>query len=100
MIKYHELVTCKDLFEKYEETLVVKKLNSIFQRFPDKKTIRIWGKENQNKFIDYYNSLDDFEKIRYINILYHAVPKNSEYPCEEWSWVLDIKYRVKTRKNR
>lgn len=96
---YCDIVSTYDLSQKYDYSIISRKLNELFKKYPSKNTIRIFGKENQNKFIEYYNSLDDFEKQRYITIHYHAIPlvKPNEqmFLGEPWVWVLDVKYRVK-----
>ena len=94
MLNYHKMMTSDELFQKYDESLVVKKLHALFKKFPNRKVIRIFGEENQNKFIDYFNSLDDFEKMRYCWTEYHAIPMSDEHPCSHWQWVLDVKFRT------
>lgn len=96
---YCEIVNSYDLIQKYDYSIILRKLNKLFKEYPLKNTVRIYGKENQNKFIKYYNQLDDFEKQRYLNINYHAIPlvKPNEqlHLGEPWMWVLDVKYRIK-----
>lgn len=96
---YCDIVNADDLLKKYDYGVISRKLNALFKKYPSKNIIRIYGEDNQNKFIRYYNSLNDFDKQRYININYHPVPivnhNEQRHLGEPWMWVLDIKYRIK-----
>lgn len=90
-----------ELHEKYGDGIrqMVNDNIKIYSR--DKKLqVMISGKRNIEKFCKYYNALSDFEKLRYCYFNYHPIPKNLEFPCTEWKWVLEIKYfpRKKVKK--
>lgn len=87
-----ELFQIKDLFEKYGLEIGQKIFTQHLKRFPRKKKkhFRVIGKEKRDKFFNIYAQLSDFEKLRFVEMNWHPICLDKEFPSDNWSWALDV----------